>query len=573
MEPVEQHFFGTAVSRGIALGRAVLLNGTDSIDTDRTSISQEAVAGEVIRFRIGYRKVHDELTSLASSDKSGILDVHLLILEDAFGSGMEQVITERGITAEACVRSRVRELASRQRSVSDKHIREKYLDIYDVGERLIRALTNTAEPAPNEPGSIYIVSQLTPSRLVEMAAHHPRGIISEHGGWTSHTSILAREYRVPAVTGVTELESVVADGDLLLIDGFAGKVILHPSPETISSVTPFTSASVIVPSHDASGAVETVDGIEVTVRVNANLPEIYDRARRAGAEGIGLYRSEVLFDRKNAFPTEQDQYEAYSEIAAATGTAGVRIRTFDIGIDRLPNDRHHHQLNPSLGLRAVRFSLTEPSYFRTQIRAILRAAYERNVDLILPMISGVEDVVRLRRMIEEERTSLESSETPIGTPRIGVMIETPAAVMTAASIATQVDLFCLGTNDLVQYLLAVDRDEPAVAGWYQTLHPAVTTAIRSVVDVAEKTGVPITVCGEMAASPYYVPLLLGLGARELSINVNSIAVVRSIISDLNVAKCSELAAQIMQQVTAPEAENALRRFYESNWPFILSTAG
>ena len=348
---------------------------------------------------------------------------------------------------------------------------------------------------------------------------------------------------------------------------------MNPSAKTLEVIQVARDISRLarVP-HDSESLCETTDGVPIVVRVNANLPDIFDRARRDGADGIGLYRSEVLFDRSNTFPNEEEQYEAYCEIATLTGKAGVRIRTFDLGVDRLPDDPRHHQRNPSLGLRAIRYSLSDPEQFRTQVRAILRASFGRNVDMVLPMISGVRDVIRARRLVEEERDSLEAGSIAIGHPRLGVMIETPSAVMTVAQIARFVDFFCLGTNDLVQYLLAVDRDDPSVADWYQTLHPAVISAIRSVIHVGTNTEIPVTVCGEMAGSPYYVPLLVGLGARELSMNVNSIATVRSTIAELSTSKCSQLAERVLLAVTAGDAEIVLKRYYEEHWPFIMSMA-
>jgi phosphotransferase system enzyme I (PtsI) len=563
-------FRGTAVSRGTGVGRALILDGgqPDARDVDRIEASD--VEREVARFAGGIERATGELTDLAAKDGTGIFGVHLLILEDAFANSIERAIRTSLVSAESAVRTISAQLADRQRSVRDDHIREKYLDIYDVAERLIRAMNEGADLSSPNAGSVYIVSELTPSLLIELARHFPRAIISEQGGWTSHTSILAREYRIPAITGVHGLRESVSTGDVMVVDGFSGEVILHPAKATLTSLAAGRSLAPHVIRHDSDDQTETADGTDILVRVNANLPDVYDRARREGACGIGLYRSEILFDRANRFPEEGEQYDAYREIATLAGSAGVRIRTFDVGVDRLRGDSRRNERNPSLGLRAVRLSLTDEEYFRTQVRAILRASHGMNVGLVLPMISGLGELIRLRTLIEEERASLESSGTKIGHPPIGAMIETPSAVITARQIATSSDFLCLGTNDLVQYLLAVDRDNPLVADWYQTLHPAVLKAIKDVIDTGVESKIPVAVCGEMAGSTYYIPLLIGMGTRELSMNVNAIAQVRSVIGEIDVPRCTALAEEALLATTTADVESCLRAFYKEHWPGILT---
>ncbi len=562
-------FRGTAVSRGTGVGRALIFDDGPPEAGSVDRIEPSEVDREVARFTFGLERAAKELTNLAVKDETGIFDVHLLILEDAFADSIAPAIRNAHISAESAIRSVSAELADRQRGVRDDHIREKYLDIYDVAERLIRAMNIGDDTFSPDTGSIYVVTELTPSLLIELARHYPRAIISKHGGWTSHTSILAREYRIPAVTGVRGLSEHVSSGDVLVVDGFSGEVVLHPAKETLTQVAGARSTRSYVVRHDNDTETETADGTDILIRVNANLPDVYDRARREGACGIGLYRSEILFDRADRFPDEEEQYEAYREIAELAGTAGVRIRTFDVGVDRLRGDARRNERNPSLGLRAVRLSLTDEQYFRTQVRAILRASHEMNVGLVLPMISGLGDVIRLRTLIEEERASLDNAGIKIGHPAIGAMIETPSAVITAKDIASCSDFLCLGTNDLVQYLLAVDRDNPLVSEWYQTLHPAVLKSVKDVVDTGIETHIPVAVCGEMAGSAYYVPLLIGLGARELSMNVNAIAQVRSVIGEIDVTNCSALADKALLATTAADVESCLRDFYEEHWPATL----
>ncbi len=314
-----------------------------------------------------------------------------------------------------------------------------------------------------------------------------------------------------------------------------------------------------------NGKTSTKDGVEIVIRVNTDAPEIYRQARDQGASGVGLYRSEAIFDRMGSFPSEDEQFAAYTQIAAATGEAGVRIRTFDVGVGQLSGDAKVIERNPSLGLRSIRLSLTDQGYFRTQIRAILRASYGNSIDIVLPMISGVDEIFRLRSIIDEEKYELRAVGLPIGEPLLGAMIEVPSAVLTVNEIAQNVDLLCLGTNDLVQYLLAVDRDNESVADWYQTLHPAVIRSIREVVDAANNANIPLNICGEVAGSPFYTPLLIGLGARELSMNVNSIPNIRNLISGITCGEAAQLVDSISSCSTAAEIEDKLRAHYLENW--------
>ena len=291
-----------------------------------------------------------------------------------------------------------------------------------------------------------------------------------------------------------------------------------------------------------------------------------------GSEGIGLFRSESLIGGPGNIPSEETQYEAYRQIADTAGESGVKIRTFDIGIDQLGDGGYSAERNPSLGLRSIRLSLTDTAYFRTQVRAILRAAHGKKIDIILPMISGVGEVIRSSAIIDEERERLSREGKSSGEVGIGAMIEVPSAVLTIKEIAANVDFVCLGTNDLVQYLLAVDRDNDAVADWYQTLHPAVITALSDVFHAADDANIPVIVCGEMAGSSFYIPLLIGLGARELSMNPHSIPQARRMVSGISVSESEKLAANVSGCSSAEASERVLREYYLENW-FHLFPSG
>ncbi|MDQ2747797.1 MAG: aldolase/citrate lyase family protein, partial [Acidobacteriota bacterium] len=290
---------------------------------------------------------------------------------------------------------------------------------------------------------------------------------------------------------------------------------------------------------------------------------------RFGAEGIGLYRSELLFNQFKGFPTESEQIAAYRKVAEAAGAEGVRIRTFDLSVEQIADETGEREKNPALGLRAVRLSLTHPNEFRRQIRAILQAATAGNISIVLPMVSDVAEIWRVKKIIESEKEKLKRGKIACGTPRLGAMIEVPSAVLTIDEIAAEVEFLCLGTNDLVQYLLAVDRDNEAVADWFRTLHPAVLRALKQIFEAAERRKIPAIVCGEMAGSPVYVPILLGLGARELSMNVHSMPRVRRIAASIALEESRELVRNLEKCRAADEIETAVSKFYREKWTHLF----
>ena len=567
-----------AVSRGIGIGRAVFLNG-DRVTTSKADIAPARIDHEIERFRNAVSQASSELRALSANREtdspesaSGIFGVHLLILEQSsLIPNIESTIRDQYVNAEWAVRKVADDFVASQMSVADQHLRDKYLDVEDVAERMLSALGKPQTVENGESGAVFVVSELRPSRLLELAKSGPTAVISAHGGWTSHTSILARELKLPVVTGVRNIERLVSQNDEIIVDAIDGKIIINPTQKTIDhfmTITDRQMNSEKLP-MDVHISTKTLDGHEIVIRANADLPHTYELAAQAGAQGIGLYRSEVIFNQFQRFPGEVEQITAYSRIADLVGDAGVRIRTFDIGVDQLEGDARTTERNPSLGLRSIRLNLTDSTQFRTQIRAILQAAHNRKIDIVLPMIAGVAEIRALREIIGTEAKNLTNSGTSIGNPRVGAMIEVPSAVLTAGQIARYVDFMCLGTNDLVQYLLAVDRDNEAVADWYQTLHPAVIIAIKDVIAVANDADIPVAVCGETAGSAFYVPLLIGLGARELSMNAGSILQIRRLIAGITLKETAQLVEVISHYETADEIEAKLRDYYLQNWRHLF----
>lgn len=570
----------TPVSRGMGIGQVVFFAPVSSrvihadIDKDRVPI-------EIDRLNEAVRSAKRKIAKFAGEQNraSSVFGAHFLIIDDStFVGDIESVIRSRHVNAEWAVRLISEHRRKRQNSVADETFRDKANDIADVAEHLINELTGASDSdwvAP--PDAVVVARELRPSNIVLIAKSMPAAIITERGGWTSHASILARELKIPMVAGLQEMRPKLTEHDNVIVDAVNGEIIVDPDIDTIERFRTVNIERAVAATYVARprNSCITRDGTEIVIRANADSAASYETARLAGAVGIGLFRSESLIKNAAQIPSEREQLDAYVNIAEAVGDDGVRIRTFDIGIGQFSLDNELVENNPSLGLRSIRLSLTNPLYYRTQIRALLRASAEHEIEIILPLITGLDEILRTRELIELEREKLIESGLAAGDPRLGVMIEVPSAVLTAHELAENVDFLCLGTNDLVQYLLAVDRDNEAVEQWYQTLHPAVFRAIKQVVTAGRETGKPVIVCGEMAGSPFYVPLLIGAGARELSININSIESVRRLIAGITIGDSAALLEHVMACKTADHAENDLRTFYLENWsdlfpPDILS---
>ncbi|MEO7658853.1 MAG: phosphoenolpyruvate--protein phosphotransferase, partial [Pyrinomonadaceae bacterium] len=487
----ERRIPAIAVSRGVGIGRIVFLHGQKR-QFFRIDLADGQIEDELDRFKSAVKECTHQLKKLSAPQQqessqpvSSIFGVHLLIIEESSLVGkIETAIRDRKVNAEWALKVVSDQYLERQGAVADLQFREKYLDIEDVSERLLTSLLGSPSSTQREySGAIVVARELRPSAVMELVKTKPAAIITERGGWTSHTSILAREFNVPMASGLKNLEKVLKHGDRVIVDGIAGEVIVDPRTETVEHFALVKDVNIDPDefTFDETAPATTADGTEITIRANVDIPETYQLASHFGADGIGLFRSESLITRAGSIPSEDEQVAAYRQIAEATGDSGVNIRTFDIGVDQLGNGKYSTERNPTLGLRAIRLFLSEPEEFETQIRAILRSSHDQKINILLPMVSGVGDVIRCREIIDDVRRELSDRGTPTGDPQIGAMIEVPSAVLMADEIGAKVDFFCLGTNDLVQYLLAIDRDNVAVAEWYQSLHPAVLRALADII--------------------------------------------------------------------------------------------
>jgi phosphotransferase system enzyme I (PtsI) len=491
-----------------------------------------------------------------------------MMLQDPFLlKAVEQKIELDKVNAEWAVKLVTDGFSAQYKSSADETFRERQADLEDVTDRILTALGGGRRAYTGlKSGSVIVAREINPSTLIELSGSGPAAVITEHGGWTSHTFILARELGIPAVTGVRRALARIRTGDRVIVNGFRGEVVVRPSSD--AQYLGEFSRQVVDDSGKGKDPLTTLDGRGVIIRANADIPGGFEKAKQQGASGIGLLRSEYTFNRFRGIPSENEQFEAYHRIAQLAGKDGVRIRTFDFGSDDLTDQNSPKQKNPALGLRAIRLSLDHEKLFREQLRALLRAATDTKIEVILPMVSDVMEIRHVKELLNEEKDLLKMKNVAFGSPKVGVMVEVPAAVWMIDEILDEADTISLGTNDIVQYLLAVDRDNESVARWFRTLSPAVIKAVRRVISACNDRNVSCVVCGEMAGSPYYVPILLGLGAKELSMNPSSIGRIRSLISGIAFEETQKLVRRVEKCRTAAEVEAENKKFIAENWAHL-----
>lgn len=577
---VEQKLKARAVSRGIAIGKVICLHGKKR-QFYRITLKESQIRRELRRFRAAIRLAKRQLKTLShrkthssSETQANIFEAHLMILEDnSLLTKIETTIQEQKVNAEWAVKFVTDRYLSIYKDIQDEYLRERRIDLQDITERLLSALGGGERTAFRlEKNSIIVANEVKPSTLVELSHSDLQAIIAESGGWTSHTFILARELGIPAVTGIKGVLRRVKTGDLAIVDGYHGQVLFNPSQETINKYQREAQRFQKLNNEKIEaikGKLKTLDGRAITIRTNLEIAEGYAKAKKFGAEGVGLFRSEFLLNQNQSLPTERQQFEAYRKIGEMVGEEGAKIRTFDINLESLNDEAGAQEKNPALGMRAIRLSLSHEKIFRAQIRAILRASFENELDIVLPMISDVSEILRAKAIFVEEKARLEKRKKKSGNPKIGAMIEVPSAVLVIEEIAQEVDFLCVGTNDLVQYLLGVDRDNELVADWFRTLHPSVLRSLRKILDASEKYQIPTIICGEMAGSPVYVTILVGLGVTELSMNINAMPRVRHIISHIAFEEAQEIVKLLDKCRTADEVEEAVCENLYQKWGHLF----
>jgi phosphoenolpyruvate-protein phosphotransferase (PTS system enzyme I) len=556
---------GLGVSDGIVIGRVLRLQeGTHNIY--RAEIAEADLERERRRFRAAVRLSRRQLEAIKERAEKElgrghayIFDAHLLFLQDAkLTRDVEDYIVKERSNAEWAAKVVGDRLLSIYTQINDEYLRERGSDIEDVIQRLLANLTGEGPKYPNLSEDAVIVStDLLPSTIAELNLNHVKAIATDAGGWTSHMAIIARGLGLTAVVGLRDFYQRTRTGDRVIVDARRGEVVLHPAEETVAQYQ-FTSAgpTPAPPGAVECGPVKTLDGVEISLRANVELPTEFHAVSNFGACGVGLFRSEFLLSRPGLMTSDVEQYETYKLLAEAAGEYGAIVRLFDVG--EVGPDVKERERNPALGLRAVRFNLRHQEIMRTQVRAILRAAAVGPLSLVIPMVADVADVRRAKRVINEELERLKAENEPCAAVEIGVMIEIPSAVLTAEKIAIEVDFFELGTNDLVQYTLAVDRGNDKVSEWFRTLHPAVLYGINRTIEAAKNARIPVIVCGEMASTPVYAALLVGMGAIDLSMTPAMIPRVRAVLSQVNADDARAIALKCLAAATADEVEELVR---------------
>lgn len=562
---------GLGVSPGYAIARAHLVDRR-RMQVPKFHLEPHQLDDEIERFEAALRVSEAQVRTLrnrleaAGEEHYLILDAHQLMLQDEMlVDGVRQTMRARSINPEWALQKVLRSIKQVFDNIDDEYFRERRSDVDFVGDRLMRNLLGMSQPNVAEAAhsAIVVAHDLSPADTLVLTRSPVLGFATEAGGRTSHTAIIARSLELPAVVAVGGLTEHVGRGDLLVIDGTAGRVIINPPTEELQRYQALQiafraqRARLDAVRHDAA---TTDDGVRIVVRGNIERPDETEGVLDHGATGIGLYRTEYLYMNRETPPDEEEQFAHYKAVVEAAGEGGATIRTLDIGGDKLSSAlRVGPEANPVMGLRAIRLCLHRPDLFKVQLRALLRASVHGELRVMLPLIIGLEEVRATRALYDECRAELIAEGRPIADQiPFGIMIEVPAAVALADWLAEEVDFFSIGTNDLTQYTLAIDRGNRHVAQLYNPLHPAMIRTVRHIVRTAHGAGIEVSMCGEMAGEPLALPVLLGLGLRTLSMNQSSIPLIKSMIRDLRVDECEALVAEISALRTVDAVETRVR---------------
>ncbi len=568
---------GINASPGICIGKAYLVDieGVDVVK--KYFISEDDVQDEIKRFKSAVNKAKQQLLTIITNapeelrDHTYILETHKVLLKDKmlYGRTIEAIKNEK-VNAEWALKKVVSDVKSMFKNMSDSYLKERATDIVYVSDRIMRNLLGeeTEKISDIAKRVILVANDLSPAEASQINLERIKGFVTDRGGKTSHTSIIVRTLEIPAVMGLGNATNIIKNDDLIIIDGTVGTVIIHPTEETLleygarSAKYEELKAAITRDSHLQA---ETADGFQLKVMGNIELPEEVVSVIDYGGDGIGLYRTEFQYLSSPSLPNEYELFDKYKDVVEVIAPKPVTIRTLDINGDKaFSNNPDYVEANPALGLRAIRYCLKNPDVFRTQLRAILRAAAFGNVRILIPMISSYEEVLETKRILDEVADALDKEGTLFNrNVELGIMIEVPSAVIIADILAGEVDFFSLGTNDLIQYSLAIDRGNRHVAHLYHSLHPAIIRMIKNVADVVRDKGIKLFMCGEMAADPINMPILLGLGIDELSMNPQSIPVVKSMIRALKVEDARAFMKDVFKQNTASGVEKLVRGAFGS----------
>lgn len=567
-EPQEIILKGIGGSPGICIGKAYLVDKEGVDVVKKYVVREESLSAEVGRFKSAVKKSRDALKGIIDDTPEEfrqhvrILEAHMVLLEDKmlYDRTIDMIEKER-INAEWALKKVVSLVKPMFENMSDDYLRQRADDITHVSDRIMENLVGADQVniAHIDKRVILVARDLSPAETSQIQLERIKGFVTNRGGRASHTSIIARTLEIPAVLGVGNATLNIKNDDIIIVDGKAGIVVVNPTERTLLETEERRERYEIrkaLVSRKSHLPARTRDGVRISVMGNMELPEEVVSVLDHGGDGIGLYRTEFQYLSRPEFPSEEMLFENYKTVIDVMGKRPVTIRTLDINGDKAVNYiRNNHELNPALGLRAIRYCLKKPEVFKTQLRAILRAAVFGDVRILIPMISGVEEVDQTIHLLDEAAQSL--ARQGIAHRRdlpMGIMIEVPSAVVTADILAEKVDFFSIGTNDLIQYSLAIDRGNRHVAHLHQPLHPAILRMLKQTCDVARDKGIKTYMCGEMAGEPLFVPILLGLGVDELSMNPQAIPPVKNAIRAVSTTDVRGFMEKVMRMTTSDAIE-------------------
>ena len=567
---------GIAVSPGVAIGTAYVIHEI-FVNPDTKRLESTEVTAELARFETARDRALAELRALEKKvdaqvghEEASIFTVHQALVRDpAISSKIRRWICKNRITASAALRRLLREYEVMFAKGNDEYLRERFNDLRDIVVRMSAHLTEVQDPEKNPLGDhiIVVADELLPSHAVALGELNVSGIVTQAGSQTSHAAIVARSRGIPAVSGVTEVLKRVKTGDTVVVDGRDGLIDINPNPERLSAFKKLEREFFDLKDRLAANRelpAITADDVELHLQANINgLPDAV-AATAMGASGVGLYRTEYLYLTHPNVPDENEQYEVYKQVFEACPNRTITIRTLDIGGDKTVAylGHNHQEANPFLGWRSIRLSFEHPEFFKTQLRAILRASAEfpqGSVRLMFPMITTVEEIAKLRRLVKSAVRQLEQQKKPYREIPIGMMLEVPAAAVTIRMMLDQVDFVSIGSNDLVQYLMAADRDNPKVSKLCQPLAPAVLMVLKDVIAACNEKSKPVTVCGEMAGQPKTFLCLLGMGLRRFSMSPALIPTIKQLASQVSVTEAERILESALKLKRTDHISNLLRR--------------
>jgi phosphotransferase system enzyme I (PtsI) len=575
---------GLPASPGIAVGRCWTVDRR-KVRTPRRKVAPEEVEAELARLEAALELSASQLdgvrAKMAANEEAehvAIINVHRAMLRDpALVDEVRRLVREERVNVEWAVKRAIRKIKGAF-DPDDEFFRERRSDVDYVGERIVKNLLGQGVDVVELPplGSVVVARDLSPADTA-LLFHDGKviGLVTDAGGITSHTAIVARALEIPAVVGAGRASTAAERGDWIVVDGGRGVVVVDP---TAGERADYEAARVRHLEAEADLArlkdlpAETLDGVRIGMFGNIEFGEEVPGLLTHGGEGVGLYRTEFLYLGKDALPSEGDHYRDYRHILQAMAGRPVTVRTFDLGGDKLPSGQKDHSENPALGLRAVRYCLRHPDLFRLQLRAAVRAAAHGNLRLMFPMVSGVAEVRAAKRMLTEAYEEVIAQGLPARMPPVGIMVELPSAAAIADRLAEEVDFLSIGTNDLIQYTFGVDRQNKDVAYLYRPLHLAVLRTLRAITDAAHRAGKPVSMCGEMAGEPLYTLVLLGLGLDELSMNGPSIPPVKRVIRSSSAREGRELLDRLLLLTTADDIEREVRGEMTRRFPGMLEGA-